>query len=482
MQCFLRGEKVLRRVSFFGFVFVVFLFSKLLLAVDRDVNVYYYPWYDTNLHWQSGYLRSILTPTQLPQLGEYSNRSSAVINQHLSWSENFGIDNWICSWWGPGSWEDITIKNYISPKMNISNVTYCLLYESPGLLNLQNDKISFDSTKIATFRSHFKYIAANYFSDPNYKKIDGKPVIYIYLTRTFSGEYEQAIQLVRQDMLALGLEIFIIGDEVYWGTPNENRISTLDAITAYNMHGPAQYAGYPSQTNFISDVSVKYAQFRDAAESQGVKFIPNVMPGFNDRAVRLEADHYIIPNQVHPDSNFTSTLSHFADMANNFVDSSLNAVCITSFNEWHEDTQIEPTIVSDSTNSDQSNTNEYTQGYFYNGYGVDFLEVILKKFSDGNPVAINSPINFVADFTLNQNYPNPFNPLTKIKYSTNRSSYLKLAVLNLLGEQVQVLVDNYQNAGNYEIVFDGENFSSGVYFIYLQSNQSNKIRKMLLLK
>ena len=461
----------------------VLSFFMFTIASDRVVSVYYYPWYDTNRHWQEGYLRSVLIPTQLPQLGEYSNRSSAVINQHLDWSENFGIDNWICSWWGPNSWEDITIKNYISPQMNGSNITYCLFYESAGLLNLQYNGIYFDSTKIITFRSHFNYIATNYFSDPNYQRIEGKPVIYIYLTRTFSGEYEQAIQLVRQDMLALGFEIFLVGDEVYWGTPYETRISTLDAITSYNMHGPAQYAGYPSLTNFISDVSSKYAQFKDAAENQGVKFIPNVMPGFNDRAVRLQADHYIITNQFHPDSNFTSTLSHFADMADSFVDSSLNTVCITSFNEWHEDTQIEPTIVSDSTNNDQSGTNDYTQGYFYKGYGIDFLEVISNKFGTTNPVGIISPVNFVTDFTLNQNYPNPFNPSTKILYSIPKSDFVTLRIYNIIGREIHTLVSEFHKVGTYSANFDARKFSSGIYFYKLQvGNDFVETKKMLLIR
>ena len=302
---------------------IIILLFNIANAYDRKVCVYYYPWYDTNIHWQEGYLRSVLVPPQPPQLGEYSCRSDTVINQHLNWSETFGIDNWICSWWGPGSWEDITIRDYISPQMSERFVTYCLFYESAGLLNLQNDEIFFDSDKIAIFRSHFNYIATNYISDTSYQRIDGKPVVYIYLTRTFAGDYQQAIQLVRRDMVDLGFEIFLIGDEVYWGMPDETRISTLDAITAYNMHGPPQYAGYPSQTNFISDISSKYSQFKDAAENLGVRFIPNVMPGFNDRAVRPSADHYIIPNSFDPDDPdfwLTTTFYYFVEMADSFID------------------------------------------------------------------------------------------------------------------------------------------------------------------
>ena len=139
-----KEEKMLmRKLTLFYLLAIVLSFSEFAMANDRVVCVYYYPWYDTNRHWQEGYLRNVIIPSQPPQLGEYSNRDTTVINQHLDLSENYGIDNWICSWWGPNSWEDITIKDYISPRIDMHSVAYCLFYESAGLLNLLNDEIFF---------------------------------------------------------------------------------------------------------------------------------------------------------------------------------------------------------------------------------------------------------------------------------------------------------------------------------------------------
>ncbi|NWF88769.1 MAG: T9SS type A sorting domain-containing protein, partial [Ignavibacteriaceae bacterium] len=85
-------------------------------------------------------------------------------------------------------------------------------------------------------------------------------------------------------------------------------------------------------------------------------------------------------------------------------------------------------------------------------------------------------------FELNQNYPNPFNPTTKIKYSVTTPSSVKLSVYNIIGQQVSVLVDDFKNAGTYELEFDASNLSSGVYIYRLVSNSNIISKKMTLLK
>ncbi len=449
---------------------------------DRCVNVYYYPWYGPNVHWPGGYLRENLIPAQPPYLGEYDCRDTAVINQQLRWSDAYGIDNWICSWWGPNSYEDITIRTKISPVIQEYNATYCLFYESAGLESVQNEQIYFDVANTTRMRSNFQYIATNYFSDPRYLKIQGRPVVYIYLTRIFTGNYAQALQLVRQDMQQRGYSIYLIGDEMYWGTPDTNRIAALDAITAYNMHGPRQYAGYPMATDLISDVSTIYTQYAAAARQLGVGFIPNTMAGFNDRAVRPGADHYIIPRQFNQDSGTLSTFSQFTKMAIGHIDSSLNMIAITSFNEWHEDTQIEPTITSPPTAHDNTPSgSDFTQNYPYEGYGLGYLELIHSLLS-GNPTSVHNRADRARGFRLEQNYPNPFNPVTTIRYQTGVQGWVSIRVYNLFGEEVAVLTDGSKGPGNHEVRFDAGELPSGIYYYRMTARRYSETKKMLVIK
>ena len=85
-------------------------------------------------------------------------------------------------------------------------------------------------------------------------------------------------------------------------------------------------------------------------------------------------------------------------------------------------------------------------------------------------------------FSLSQNYPNPFNPVTYINYSIPYSSDVSLKVYNLLGEEVATLFEGYRQAGNYEVVFDGSGFPSGVYFYRMKANNFGQFKKLILLK
>jgi hypothetical protein len=85
-------------------------------------------------------------------------------------------------------------------------------------------------------------------------------------------------------------------------------------------------------------------------------------------------------------------------------------------------------------------------------------------------------------FNLAQNYPNPFNPATTIGYVLQEKSHAKLTVLNALGEEIAVLVNQDQDKGYYTVQFDGSNLSSGVYFYKLIANNFVSTKKMILVK
>lgn len=102
-------------------------------------------------------------------------------------------------------------------------------------------------------------------------------------------------------------------------------------------------------------------------------------------------------------------------------------------------------------------------------------------------------VNFTSpsDFTLHQNYPNPFNPNTKISYHLAAAGKVTLKIYDVLGNEIATLVNEYQNAGNYEIEFNisesNKNrftlkLKSGIYFYQLQVGNYLNTKKMVLLK
>jgi hypothetical protein len=87
-----------------------------------------------------------------------------------------------------------------------------------------------------------------------------------------------------------------------------------------------------------------------------------------------------------------------------------------------------------------------------------------------------------SKFGISQNYPNPFNPITTIKYSLPKTSYITLKVYNTLGEEIAVLVNEIKEAGIYNARFDASKLSGGVYFYRIEAGGISQVKKMILLK
>lgn len=85
-------------------------------------------------------------------------------------------------------------------------------------------------------------------------------------------------------------------------------------------------------------------------------------------------------------------------------------------------------------------------------------------------------------FLLQQNYPNPFNPTTRISYTIPKQVRVTLSVYNLLGQKVATIIDKYQAAGEYNVIFDASSLTSGVYFYRLKAGDFIETRSMTVLK
>lgn len=125
---------------------------------------------------------------------------------------------------------------------------------------------------------------------------------------------------------------------------------------------------------------------------------------------------------------------------------------------------------------------------FFNPYNTG--EVWVTSFGGGlrvgNSVVGIEPISSVIPekFALQQNYPNPFNPSTKIQFSIPKSSgvNVNLTIYDILGAEVSVIINEKLQAGEYEVTFDASNYSSGIYFYRLISDNFTETNKMILMK
>jgi len=344
---------------------------------NLTVAAYYYPWHGNDFHGRK-YLREKIG--QQPALGEYDDRLATTIAQHLYWSRYANVQVWITSWWGPGRREDDTILNHILPHKDLENHRIALLYETTGRIKASEN---YTAHRII---HDIDYICETYLDHPNYYRIDGRPVLFLYLTRKLEavGKMEEVVLLMRATADNWGYDLYLIGDHVWQQPPSLEEDEEifrpflyLDAMTNYDVYGSTtdkdgMYAGRDAVTNYY----LQQKEWKRQAKLQSnCGYIPAVSPGYNDRAVRPEADHLPLSRKLDANSPPGSLFEEALTQAMPLVDSELdNLLIVNSFNEWHEDTQIEPVVLR--TDGASGSADDYTMGLKYEAYGERYLTML----------------------------------------------------------------------------------------------------------
>ncbi|MBL8015720.1 MAG: SBBP repeat-containing protein [Ignavibacteria bacterium] len=123
----------------------------------------------------------------------------------------------------------------------------------------------------------------------------------------------------------------------------------------------------------------------------------------------------------------------------------------------------------------------YVTGHSQNASGSFNHDFATVKYAQSIVFGKNGN-NIPAEFKLYQNYPNPFNPSTNIKFDIPNDAEVKIAVYDMLGREVKVLVNEYKHAGSYEVNFDASEIPSGTYFYKLSAGIFIEVKKMVLIK
>jgi hypothetical protein len=150
---------------------------------------------------------------------------------------------------------------------------------------------------------------------------------------------------------------------------------------------------------------------------------------------------------------------------------------------WNQNQTITKSITTiDSTGWIAANCNLnifiYKDGSSLNSSVIDQAS----KQSVTNPLGVSTPSGVPDKFKLEQNYPNPFNPVTNIKFSIPEEGYTSLKIYDITGKLAATMIDGYMNAGNYNAEFEGNDYSSGIYFYTLTTKSNSETKKMLLVK
>jgi hypothetical protein len=355
---------------------------------DLLVGAYYYPWHTgSSFHGGSppGSTTLVyhLDPQQTPELGWYDQNEETVISQHYQWANYAGLDFFVCSYWGMGKKEDTVIRSRMLDNPDRGDIKLAVFLETS--ITPRNPDVT-----AASITAEIDYLCDYYFNQDGYFRIDGKPVIFIYVTRAMSdADLTWFISAIRTAAANKGIgDVYIVGDEV-WGSPNISaktpRVSQMDAITNYDVYGNLGRARFVTDAN-LDAWQTNNNSWKSLADSLGKKFIPSVSPGFNDRGVR--EGHQPSSRKLNSDSNAFGTL--FSGMLDR-VTEDMDMVMVTSWNEWHEDTQIEPVAVAAPTNLDDGAENGYYSGYYtdglyYNGYGTLYLDILREQTcASGDP-------------------------------------------------------------------------------------------------
>jgi photosystem II stability/assembly factor-like uncharacterized protein len=122
----------------------------------------------------------------------------------------------------------------------------------------------------------------------------------------------------------------------------------------------------------------------------------------------------------------------------------------------------------------------FTSSYIFAG-GINSMIYLCSKNSINNIKKIDNQ-GIPSSILLYQNYPNPFNPRTTVKFSIVKNELVTLKIYDILGKEVNTLVNSKLNAGYYSVDWDGSEYSSGIYFYTIKVGDFTQVKRMVLIK
>lgn len=355
------------------------------IETDRLVGAHYYTWYTPTVG-PAGWTDDTVST---PVLGEYSSRDPAVVDQHVAWCLDHGIEWLSMSWWGPGSKTDETIRDAVVAAPLFDRIQFSILYEPARRIGSSGFDVD-DEVARKTVREDFGHMAEHFFSESNYLHFDGRPVVYVYFAHAFRGDVAGLFDDIAAD---IGVRPYVVADVSFDKPPDwMPAVSAADALTTYDV-----YENRPDIAEVFDDRYERWMRLMHLSSTAvDREYIPVVTPGYDDTGIPdwKREDHPAVPPSPERFERLSErVLPHLADA---------RAVLITSFNEWYEDTAIEPSEQDGTAYldvvADRLATGESPE-YEPPGPKLRFaFNETVDKHEDGRPLAIRAwSLRLLAD-------------------------------------------------------------------------------------
>jgi len=267
-----------------------------------------------------------------PLLGNYDSSDSYVIAKHIDWATGHGINFLPMIWFGPAHYSSSKLRHILSHPL-IKDIKFCIFYDSTQLSGPQlgSGPWNVDDPSIKKkLLDGLDYLIQNdYFNHPSYFTYRGAHLIYYWGSLSWKGHVGSMTTDLRKKAKESGIDLFIVGDPVEYYAPDLSRIKPFDGITQFlnNSVTDAQV-----NQNLEKMMDANYREWSSLAKSVGVSFIPSAIPGYRKP---IRPDFLTLPRDP---KRFKNQL----EIGKKYIDPDLNMFFLTSFNDWTEDHEIEP--------------------------------------------------------------------------------------------------------------------------------------------
>lgn len=362
------------------------------------MGVYYYGWHNPNFNNNEGYVRRELstsegaaqgTAAQLPWVigrivtgEEYDDHLRDVTRKQFDTMLKAGITYVCCSWWGSGSRTDTQFVNATLAECGSTlygHMKACVHYESTRLKT--GGSYVWNSTVESILNTDIERIKVHSNDSTKYLHVDGRAVVFIYLFRSMPDDFKRNLiakfNTIFNSTSGPGIMVapYLVGDFVFGSAkalPTDIQ-NSMGAITAYDVYG--QVIGNSTQLTEQEVMNYHGSLNNWRTLNPNCDFITTISPGYNDRAVRREADHLALDRAIVGYDKGSLLKAHLQGTTlRSWPSTGESLMIVNSWNEWHEETTLEPVAVSGAVAS--STPFDITQGIEYEPYGTKYVNII----------------------------------------------------------------------------------------------------------